>query len=178
MLFCISTYSQEKWFSNVEIDFIIPRKIEYNYSFNNVGTEINLDPKAAFGLQYSINYKLLDKLSIGGLGGIQYQNGADFFMYKIGSNIKYYFVDDDNIYAYLQYSGNFTVDRNKFKKGNNLRAGLGIPFMKRDNLNLYLNAFYDINHFDLSDSKPLIFGNETPESLFFRSLGLGLGVKF
>ncbi|WP_242202429.1 hypothetical protein [Aestuariivivens insulae] len=171
-------HAQQKWFSSIDLDFIVPSKSEYNYSFNNVGTEINLDSKSGFAFQYTLNYLLSNKLSIGGLTGIQYQNGADFFMYKIGGNVKYYFVDSNNVYVFLQYAGNLTVNKAKFKKGNNLRIGIGFPFMKREKFNLNLNTFYEINHFDLSGSKPLVFGNETPESIFFRSYGISLGIKF
>lgn len=174
----ISGYSQDKWFSSAEFDFIVPSKIEYNYYFNNVGTEINLDSKPSFAFNYSFNYQLFNKLSAGLLIGIQQQGGAKFFMYKLGSNIKYYFVDSDNVYTYLQYAHNFTVDKDKFNFGDNVRIGIGFPVMKRNAFNLTLNIFYDINGFDLSGSNPLIFGNETPESIYFRSYGLSLGVKF
>ncbi|GAL65493.1 hypothetical protein [Jejuia pallidilutea] len=178
-LFCtVKSYAQDKWFSNIELDLVVPSEIEYNYSFNNTGTEISLDSKTALAILYSINYQLFNKISLGGLVGVQNQYGADFFMYKIGGNIKYYFVDSDNVYTYLHYAGNFTVDKDKFKNGNNLRIGIGFPFLKREAFNLNANVFYDINHFNLSGSEPLIFGNEKPESIFFRSYGISLGIKF
>lgn len=178
ILISINGYSQDKWFSSAEFDFIVPSKIEYNYNFHNAGTEINLDSKPSFALNYLINYQLFNKFSAGLLTGIQQQGGAKFFMYKLGSNIKYYFVDDDNVYTYLQYAHNFTVNKDKFNNGDNVRIGIGFPVMRRDTYKLNLNIFYDINGFDLSGSKPLIFGNETPESVYFRSYGISLGVKF
>jgi len=177
-LFFINGYSQDKWFSTIELDFVVPSKIEYNYSFNNAGTEINLASKTSFALYYALNYQLFNKFSLGLLTGVQQQSGAKFFMYKFGSNIKYYFVDSDNVYTYLQYAHNFTVDKDKFNFGDNVRIGIGFPVMKRDAFNLNLNIFYDINGFDLSGSKPLVFGNETPESIYFRSFGISLGAKF
>ena len=177
-LFFINGHAQDKWFSTAELDFIIPNIIEYHYYSNKSGHLINLDSKASIALQYSVNYQLFNKLSIGALAGIQNQYGANFFMYKIGSHVRYYFVDSDNVYTYLHYAGNFTVDKDKFKNGNNLRIGIGFPFLKKDSFNLNLNIFHEINHFILSGAKPLIFGNETPESIFFRSFGISLGVKF
>lgn len=174
----INGYSQDKWFSTIELDFVVPSTIEYNYFFNHAGTEINLDAKTSFALLYSMNYQLFNKFSIGLLTGIQQQSGAKFFMYKLGSKLNYYFVDSENVYTYLQYAHNFTVNKDKFNNGDNLRIGIGFPVMKRDAFNLNLNIFYDINAFNLSGSKPLIFGNETPESIYFRSYGLSLGVKF
>lgn len=178
ILIFISGYSQDKWFSSAEFSFIVPSKIEYNYSSNNVGTTIHLESRPSIALNYSINYQLFNKFSAGLLAGVQQQGGADFFMYKLGSNIKYYFVDDDNVYIYLQYAHNFTVNKDKFNNGDNVRIGIGFPVMRRDAYNLNLNIFYDINGFDLSGSKPLIFGNETPTSIFFRSYGISLGVRF
>ncbi len=177
LLFFINGHTQDKWFSTVELDFIVPNEIEYSYFLEHY-TSSHIESKTSFALQYAINYKLFDKLSVGALTGIQQQYGANFFMYKIGTNVKYYFVDSDNVYTYLQYAGNFTVDKNKFKNGNNLRLGIGFPVMKRNSFNLNLNIFYDINHFNLSGSKPLMFGNETPKSIFFRSYGISFGIKF
>lgn len=171
-------HTQDKWLSTTELGFIVPNKTEYNYSFNNVGTLINLDSKISLAFQYSINYQVYNTLSIGALVGIQEQYGPNFFMYKIGANIRYNFVDAENAFAYFQYSPNFTVNKDKFKNGNNLRIGIGLPFFKKDNFNLNLNIFHEINHFNLSGSKPLIFGNEKPESIYFRSFGISLGVKF
>lgn len=169
-------YSQNKLFSKVELDFIVPSTIEYNYSNNNVGSSINLESKISLALQYSVNYNLSRKVNFGLLTGIQQQYGANFFMYKIGGRMQYHFVDIDNVYSYIHYAGNFTVDRDKFKNGNNLRVGIGFPIIRK--INSTLNVFYDINHFNLSGAQPLVFGNELPESIFFRSFGISLGVKF
>ncbi|OBQ54993.1 hypothetical protein JJL45_03665 [Tamlana sp. s12] len=177
-LFYINSYSQEKWYSSAAIEFSVPSKIEYHYNFNNSSTVINLDSKTALGAQYSINYLVFNKLSVGALTGIQNQFGADFFAFRIGGNLKYYFVDDDNVYAYLRYARNFTVDKDKFKNGDNLRGGIGFPFLKTDDFNLNLNVFYDINYFNLEDAEPLIFGNERSKNIFFRSFGISVGIKF
>ncbi|MBU2950378.1 hypothetical protein KO493_06690 [Tamlana agarivorans] len=99
-------------------------------------------------------------------------------MLRLGGNLKFYFVDDDNVFAYLRYARNITVDKDKFSNGNNLRLGIGFPFLKRDDFNLNLNVFGDINHFDLEDTDPLVFGNEDPVSIFFRSYGISVGIKF
>jgi hypothetical protein len=178
LFFYINGHAQDKWFSTAELDFIVPSKTEYGYSANNAYTEINLASKTSFALNYSINYLLFKKFSAGLLTGIQQQSGAKFFMYKLGSNIKYYFVDSDNVYTYLQYAHNFTVDKDKFNFGDNVRIGIGIPVMRRDAFNLNLNIFYDINSFDLSGSNPLVFDNVKPSSIYFRSYGISLGMKF
>lgn len=174
----LNGYSQNKWYSTTELDFIVPSETEYGYSANNAYTEINLASKTSFALVYSINYQIFNRFSAGLLTGIQQQSGAKFFMYKLGSNIKYYFVDSDNVYTYLQYAHNFTIDKDKFNFGDNVRIGIGFPLMKRDTFNLNLNIFYDINSFDLSGSNPLVFDNVKPSSIYFRSYGISLGVKF
>lgn len=174
----INGYSQDKWHSTAEFDFIVPNETEYNYSTINSDMHTNLSSKTGFALMYSINYQLFNKLSVGLLTGIQQQSGANFFAYKLGSNIKYYFVDSDNVYTYLQYAHNFTVDKEKFNSGDNVRIGIGFPVLKRDAFNLNLNVFYDVNSFQLSGSKPLVFDDVIPSSLFFRSYGISLGAKF
>lgn len=174
----IESNAQEKWFSTVEVDFIVPSKTEYSYTANDIFYDVNIDSKAAFALQYSINYQLFNKLSIGAVTGIQNQYGADFFSYRLGGHLRYYFVDSDNVYVSLLYAANFTVDKDKFSSGENIRLGIGFPFLKRDEFNLNINVFGDIYKYNLRGAEPLLFGNEKPSSIFFRSIGIGVGIKF
>ncbi len=177
LIFCFAKlHSQSKFFSKVELDFIVPNEIEYDYSIDNRGALINLESKISLALQYSINYNLFKKINFGLLTGLQHQYGANFFLYKLGGRVQYQFDTTYNAYTYVHYAGNFTVDRDKFKNGNNIRLGVGIPIIKE--INSTLNVFYDINHFNLSGAQPLVFGDEIPSSLFIRSYGISLGVKF
>ncbi|MBU2950377.1 hypothetical protein KO493_06685 [Tamlana agarivorans] len=65
-LCCINSYAQDKWFSTVEMEFVVPSKIDYHYRFMNSVTHINLDSKVGAGLHYSMNYKIFKKLSVVG----------------------------------------------------------------------------------------------------------------
>ncbi|GGZ38535.1 hypothetical protein GCM10007049_34610 [Echinicola pacifica] len=67
----------------------------------------------------------------------------------------------------------------KFNSGNNLRLGLGFPFLKRDAFNLNANIFFEQNYFDLEGSIPLLgYTNERPNRLLVKSYGISFGVKF
>ena len=97
-------------------------------------------------------------------------------MLKLGGSINYFFVDNNNIYAYLNITNNFTLDKTQFKTGTNVRIGIGFPIMKREKFNLNVNLFYETNDLILEGTKPL-FNSEIPDNIIFRSYGLGLGIK-
>lgn len=177
-------FGQSKWDASIELDFVFPNKKDYFYNDENnriIEAEIKDDGFLlnSFGIQGDYNFYLFKKLSIGITGGFQTQSNPSFSMLKLGGILRYYFVDRDNIYAYLQDSNNFSLNKEKFKTGNNFRLGLGIPFLKRENFNVIGNLFFEQNYFRLDGSKPLLGGvNERPRSLTVHSLGISLGLKF
>ena len=84
-----------------------------------------------------------------------------------------------NVYIYLQDANNFTLNKEKFKSGNNLRLGLGFPIKKRGNFDIVGNLFFEQNYFKLDGSKPLLnLTDEIPRSLTVKSFGVSLGLKF
>ena len=182
------SYSQgkeiKKWHSTIDVEFINPNKVEYSYGYFDpnynaiIGGQDNIEnSKASFGMLYSINYNVFKKLSLGAITGYQYQNRPDFAMLKLGGSIKYFFVDNNNVYVYLDIANNFSLNKDQFKNGNNVRIGIGFPVMKRDKFNLNINVFYETNNLNLEDAKPL-FDTEIPDNIIFRSYGISLGIKF
>jgi hypothetical protein len=177
-------FTQSKWETSVELDFVFPNKKNYFYNDENnriIDTEIKDDGFLlnSFGIQGNYNYLLFKKLSIGILGGLQTLSKPSLLMLKLGGILKYYFVDRDNVYIYLQDANNFTLNKEKFKSGNNLRLGLGFPFIKRDNFDIIGNLFFEQNYFKLDGSEPLLGSvSERPRSLTVKSIGISLGVKF
>ncbi len=177
-------YSQSKWDTSIELDFVFPNKKGYSYNDSNnkiIDTELKDDGflLSSFGIQGNYNYYLFKKLSIGVLCGFQTQSKPDFSMLKLGGVLRYHFVDRDNVYIYLQDANNFTLNKDKFKSGNNLRLGLGFPFIKKEVFNITGNLFFEQNYFKLDNSEPLLsLEGENPRSLTVKSFGISLGVKF
>lgn len=177
-------YSQSKWDTSIELDFVFPNKKDYFYNNSNnkiIDSEIIDDGflLSSFGIQGNYNYYLFKKLSIGVLGGFQTQSSPDFSMLKLGGILRYYFVDRDNVYIYLQDANNFSLNNDKFKSGNNLRLGLGFPVIKKERFNITGNLFFEQNYFKLDNAEPLLnFADERPRSLTVKSFGISLGIKF
>jgi hypothetical protein len=178
------SYSQEKWYHSAEIDLISPNKKEYFYNdSNNKIIDVNLETEGlllnSFGIQYSYNYLLFSKMSIGIVGGFQNQSKPDYTMVKLGGVIRYFFVDKNDVYVYLQNANNFTLNKDKFKSGNNLRLGLGFPFLKREKFNINGNLFFEQNYFKLDKTNPILnLSSEKPRSLTVKSFGISIGIKF
>jgi len=177
-------YSQNKWETSLELDFVFPNKKDYFYNDSNnkiIDAELkdNGFLLSSFGIQGNYNYYLFKKLSIGVLGGFQTQSKPDYSMLKLGGILRYHFVDRDNVYIYIQDANNFTLNKSRFKSGNNLRLGLGFPFIKKEGFNITGNLFFEQNYFKLDNAEPLLnLTDERPRSLTVKSFGISLGVKF
>lgn len=177
-------YSQNKWETSLELDFVFPNKKDYFYNDSNnkiIDAELKDDGflLSSFGIQGNYNYYLFKKLSIGVLGGFQTQSKPDYSMLKLGGILRYHFVDIDNVYIYIQDANNFTLNKSRFKSGNNLRLGLGFPFIKKEGFNITGNLFFEQNYFKLDNAEPLLnLTDERPRSLTVKSFGISLGVKF
>lgn len=176
-------FSQDKinkrWYSTIDVEFINPQHVIYDYHYaDNPGYHDDeiANTKAGFGLLYSINYNVFKKLSLGVITGIQYMNSPDYNMLKLGGSIKYFFVDNNNVYTYINIANDFSINKNQFKNGGDFRIGIGFPVLRRDAFNLNVNIFWESQLLRLDGSKPL-FDNEIPGSTDIKSFGLSLGVK-
>ena len=184
ILICGLGYSQNRWETSVELDFVFPNKKDYFYNDSNnkiIDTELRDDGflLSSFGIQGNYNYYLFKKLSIGVLAGFQTQSDPDFSLIKLGGILRYHFVDRNNVYIYLQDANNFTLNKDQFKSGNNLRLGLGFPFIKKERFNMVGNLFFEQNYFKLDNAEPLLnLIDERPRSLTVKSFGISLGIKF
>lgn len=181
-------YSQDKlrkkWYSTAEIEFINPYKVEYDYGLYSsqynaqIGkTDEITNSKPSFGVSYSFNYNLFKKLSLGLLTGYQSHARPDFSMLKLGGVLKYFFVDSNNVYTYIDVANDFSLNKDQFKNGSNFRLGLGFPVLKRDEFNLNVNVFWEQNFLRMEGAKPL-FDKETPSTTVLNSYGISLGLKF
>ncbi|QDH80977.1 hypothetical protein FKX85_18775 [Echinicola soli] len=184
LIFCSGhIYGQNRWISNVEIDFVFPQKKEYTYFDGRKNNDVKLKDHGfllkSFGIQGDYSYLLFKKFSIGALGGFQTLSNPDYVMLKLGGIFRYYFVDPDNVYVYLLSNYNFTLDQEKFKNGGNVRIGLGFPVLKRSGFNINANIFAENNVLSLRGARPLLgFVDEEPNSLEVSSFGISFGVKF
>lgn len=176
--------SQEKWYKNSQIDFVSINKMVYFYnkSDNSINDEI-IEPTGflvkSYGIQFDYNYLLLKKLSIGAVSGFEFQKDPDLNMFKLGAVIRYFLVDDDNAYLFIQDSNNFSLNKDKFTNGNNFRVGLGIPLLKKSDFNIDGSIYFQQNYFKLNRSFKIIgYSDEIPRELTVKSYGISFGIKF
>ena len=181
---CAFSKAQEKWISSAQLDLVFPNKSEYFY-INSQNHIFDDDSNyhgfllRSFALQADYNYLLFKKLSLGVLGGLQTQTDPSYSFLKLGGILKYYFVDKNEIYVYLNAGHNFSLNRDKFRNGANARFGLAFPFLKREGYSLVFHVFKEYNVFDIEGTKPLYGGtDEIPRSFTVRSFGISFGVQF
>ena len=120
------------------------------------------------------------KLSIGALVGYQTQSKPNLSMIKLGGILKYYMIDRDYPYLYLQLANGFTTNKKKYKIGNNIRLGFSVPFLKKEKYNLNANIFVEQTFFNFKYDSEKILGlpSEEPGILVEKSYGISLGIQF
>lgn len=184
LLFAINGFSQSRWYTSTNLDFVFPNTKDYFYNDSNnriIEDELTTDGFLlnSFGVQGDYNYMLFNKLSLGVVAGFQMQTEPNFEMIKLGAVLRYFFIDKDNVYVYLQDSKNFSLNKNEFNSGNNFRIGMGFPILKREKYNILINLFWEQNYFKLDGAGPLLNQqDEIPRSLTVKSYGISFGVKF
>lgn len=177
-------YSQTRWTKSLELDFVFPQVKDYFYNNSkNYIFDVELVNEgfllSSYAVQSSYNYFLVKNLSIGVLGGFQTQSDPNYTMLKLGGIIHYHFVDKNNVYAYISSANNFTLNKRKFRNGNNSRIGIGFPIIKKDNFIIICNLFLEQNYFKLDSSEKLLnLSDEIPRSLTFKSRGISFGIRF
>ena len=179
-------FAQNNWKTSVEIDFGFPSKWEYEYEspthkFRTLDLEDSGFLLNSFGIQGYHGYFILDNLSVGPVGGFNYQSVQELSMLRLGLRFQLHFVDRDNGYTYLQISNNFSLDYDKFKAGPHIRYGLAFPVLRGETHILTLNLFGELNNYYMTGSKPLLgyVGNEDPVTLNEKlHIGISLGITF
>lgn len=174
----------KRWFSNVELEFGVNNEVEYRYSLydNNdnliSGRSAELDNKVSYGILYSINYPLFNKLTIGAIGGFQHQRQQNISALKFGGILRYHFINYESVNINLMTAYNLALSDNISSDMANVRLGLQFPISRTDDFNFNLNVFWDYNYYVAS--KPIILeeNNEKPNYLIFRSYGVSLGMQF
>ena len=174
---------QKKWFSNLEIEFGINNEIRYDYALcdNNdkllSGKDTELDNKISYGLLYNINYPIFNKLTLGAIGGFQFQTKQKISAFKLGGILRYHFLNYKSVNLNFMTAYNIALSDNIESDMGNVRFGLQFPIEKTADFILNLNIFTDYNYYIYKD-KILNETNERPSNIIFRSFGFSLGLQF
>jgi hypothetical protein len=173
----------KRFFSNIEIEFGVSNEIRYDYSIYDAndnllgGRSTELDNKASYGILYSINYPVFNKLTLGAIGGFQHQVQQKISALKLGGILRYHFVNYESVNINLMTAYNIALSDNIESDMANVRLGLQFPITRADTFNLNLNVFGDYNYYIYNE--PILNEiNERPGNLIFRSYGLSLGIQF
>ena len=173
----------KRWFSNVEVEFGVNYEVRYDYSrYDNNdnllgGSSAELDNKATYGILYSLNYPIFNKLTIGAVGGFQHQGQQKISALKLGGILRYHFINYESVNINLMTAYNVALSDNIESEMANVRLGLQFPITKTDDFNLNLNVFGDYNYYIYNE--PILNEiNERPSDLIFRSYGISLGIQF
>ena len=177
----------KRWFSQAEVEITIPRRDKVLYSFSDINTVditknrdyrvggIVLDRKVLWGTNYSINYQLFRRWSIGALGGFTYLSYPSISVLKLGGVIRFDFSEEFKANAFLQLSDYIPLKKSLQHNLGEIKLGLSIPVLVEDkfSINASLYTLYSTFHM----AKPL-FADETPDLVEYRGVGFGFGIRF
>lgn len=173
----------KRWFSNIEVEFGVNNEVKYEYSLYDTngkllgGSSAELKNKASYGILYSINYPIFNKLTVGAVGGFQHQVQQKISAFKVGGILRYHFVNYESVNINLMTAYNLALSDNIESEMANVRLGLQFPVARTDDFNLNLNIFGDYNDYIFTKSI-LNETGERPGSILFRSYGVSLGIQF
>ena len=171
------------WFSNVQIEFGVDSQVEYDYVVydNNgemsSGMGTNLSRKVSFGVLYTINYPIFNKLTVGAISGFHYQAQQSISALKIGGIVRYHFSNYESVNINLMTAYNIALSNTIKSDMGNLRLGLQFPVAETESFILNLNVFGDYNYYSFKETA-LNERNEKPLTIIFRSYGCSLGLQF
>lgn len=181
----ISLFSQSRWFSSSDLSLVFPNQMRYLFTDDAnrsvfvdlpVGTGSMLK---SFSAEYSYNYLLLNKVSIGVTGGFQTYTRFDYQFIKLGGIIRYYFVDTENVFTYVQYARDISINRSTSNGGHDFKLGLEFPVLRRERFNINAKIYNQTDILNIEHTSPILnYVDEEPIQMKIKSLGIGVGVRF
>ncbi len=178
------SYSQKESYFEVKLDFSAPQSKRYLYhDSNNIGYSIDINDAGIllnnFGVNLSYNYLLFKRLSFGVISGFYSDTKQKFSHFRLGGNLKYYYVKDNYHNLFIELGNNFSFDKKKFSNGVNTKIGISFPIYKADSIIYLFDLFLEQNYYNLKNSNKLIgFENEIPNTLDVDSVGFSFGIRF
>jgi len=181
----LSAFAQKKSYLEAGIDISAPQT--KNYFYNNADNSINyVSIKEQgwllnnYGLNFSYNYLLFKRLSIGTLSGVYSDSKQKFSHLRLGGVVRYFFIKDKNYNFNLKLGKNITFDKKKFNNGVNFKISFGIPvYTLKERNKILLDLFWEQNYYELDGSNKLLnLNDEIPRTLTVHSRGISLNVMF
>ena len=181
----LSLFAQNKYYLEANIDISAPQT--KNYFYNNADHSINyVSIKEQgwllndYGINFSYNYLIFKRLSIGTLTGIYSDSKQKFSHFRLGGLVRYFYIKDRNYNFNLKIGKNITFDKKKFNNGANIKIGFGIPvYTINDNNKILLDLFWEQNYYELDGSNKLIgLNDEIPRTLIVHSYGISISILF
>tara|TARA_B100001093_G_scaffold362495_1_gene347241 strand:+ start:351 stop:929 length:579 start_codon:yes stop_codon:yes gene_type:complete len=175
-----SIYAQDsnKWNSSVYIDLTSNTSNEYiYYDSNNKINEASINEKGAFEIVYNIDYRLLNKFTASAITSYNHFVNPSSSSLKIGSGIKFLYVDNKYHYLTLQYGYHIPFNKDNFREGHQIKIGQYFDVTKLFNHRLLLGIFYNYDFLYLDGSQPLFLNSNRASSLKYNSFGISLGIK-
>ncbi len=177
--------AQKKHYFEANVDLSAPQT--KNYFYNNADYSINwVSIKEQgfllndYGLNFSYNYLIFKRLSVGTLTGIYSDTKQKFTHIRLGGVLRFFYIKNKMHNFSLKLGQNIALDKQKFKMGVNFKIGLGVPIYElTENKHIMLDLFWEQNFYELDGADKLLgLSDEIPRALVIHAYGLSFNLLF
>lgn len=181
-----SVFAQRTYF-HTELSSVFPTSGQSIYSFAEldrsvftgditlINKEVELEEKVLWDLEFSYNYFLFRKFSVGAATGLISYSNPSVLSAKLGGVIRYTFIKEFKANAFITITGLFPFRTGFEIDMGQAKMGLSMPVAQFDKSELTLSLYRSYVTYTLT--KPIL-RNEEPTSFHHRGWGLGLGLRF
>jgi len=181
----LSVFGQSKYYLEANIDISAPQTKKYFYnkadhSINNVPINEQGWLLNNYGVNFSYNYLIFNRLSIGTVTGVYTDTKQNFSHIRLGGLVRFFYVKGKNHNVNIKLGSNIPFDKKKFNNGVNFKIGLGFPVYKiTEKEQIFLDLFWEQNYYELDGAHKLLgLNDEIPRSLTVHSYGLSFSIRF
>ena len=173
-LFIFAQDSYKRWNSFADLNFIIPGDIEYHLEKSPL--PIYLDHSFTYGLNYSYEYSLFRKFSIGGVTGVTLLAEPTLPTLKYGLIFRFTFVQEYKANIYFHTAGYLPLNNRTRADFGELRLGLNFPISRGEKYSLTAGIFLTAVSNQLA--KPLMESTKDPDRVRYNGTGFSVGLRF
>ena len=178
-------FYNERWFfhSDISLNISPESKSIYSYAKNDLdkqkgiyGKDINLKTKPIYSTDFSVNYILSKTISVGALTGINHFRNPVATALKVGGIVRLFMAKDSyNTDIFGQLSGFIPLSKKVKASLGEAKLGLSIPIAEEDNFAVAVLLHIAYVSYDVAVP---ILGDEIPDIVEYRSVGLGFSIRF
>ena len=179
-------FFDERWFFQASAHLNIPRKEKATYSYGvhfidhlgrdaSYGKEYKFREKVIYSTDFSTNYLFTRSLAVGAIVVIHHFRAPVTTALKAGIVVRGMLPKASYADIYGQLSGFIPLSKQVKASFGEAKIGLSIPIVVEDVFTV--SVLIDASYTSFEVGKPIL-ADEIPDTVEYRTLGIGFGIRF